>query len=276
MLPYGDLAAIEQAIEPERRRRSSSSRSRARAASIVPPAGYLRRHRGALPASTTCCSSATRSSRASAARGSSSASSTRACRPDVVIVGKALSGGFYPISGDPRRRRRCMLVFKPGDHGSTFGGNPLARRDRPRGARGADRRELDRELGDAGRLLPRQAARPRRARGSRRSAARGLWIGLELTEAAGGARRFCEALRVQAAAVQGDPRPHDPLRAAARRHQGRAGLGVRRGSKRSSASSPDAMAEKRATATDRDRRRRSPPRASGRASDPAGSARRRP
>jgi ornithine--oxo-acid transaminase len=46
-------------------------------------------------------------------------------RPDIVIVGKALSGGFYPISAiladDP-----VMLVYKPGDHGSTFGGNPLA------------------------------------------------------------------------------------------------------------------------------------------------------
>jgi len=46
-------------------------------------------------------------------------------RPDIVIVGKALSGGFYPVSAiladDP-----VMLVLKPGDHGSTFGGNPLA------------------------------------------------------------------------------------------------------------------------------------------------------
>jgi len=46
-------------------------------------------------------------------------------KPDIVIVGKALSGGFYPISAI-LCDRRIMDVFKPGDHGSTFGGNPLA------------------------------------------------------------------------------------------------------------------------------------------------------
>jgi ornithine--oxo-acid transaminase len=46
-------------------------------------------------------------------------------RPDVLIIGKALSGGFYPVSA-VLASREAMGVFKPGDHGSTFGGNPLA------------------------------------------------------------------------------------------------------------------------------------------------------
>uniref|UniRef100_A0A7V0Z459 ornithine aminotransferase n=1 Tax=candidate division WOR-3 bacterium TaxID=2052148 RepID=A0A7V0Z459_UNCW3 len=46
-------------------------------------------------------------------------------RPDILIVGKALSGGFYPISAI-LCNNKIMDVFKPGDHGSTFGGNPLA------------------------------------------------------------------------------------------------------------------------------------------------------
>ncbi len=46
-------------------------------------------------------------------------------KPDILIVGKALSGGFYPISAI-LCNNRIMEVFKPGDHGSTFGGNPLA------------------------------------------------------------------------------------------------------------------------------------------------------
>lgn len=45
-------------------------------------------------------------------------------KPDVVIVGKALSGGFYPVSA-VLARRELLGVFKPGNHGSTFGGNPL-------------------------------------------------------------------------------------------------------------------------------------------------------
>ncbi len=46
-------------------------------------------------------------------------------RPDMVIVGKALSGGFYPVSG-VLADKSIMLTIKPGEHGSTFGGNPLA------------------------------------------------------------------------------------------------------------------------------------------------------
>lgn len=46
-------------------------------------------------------------------------------RPDLVIIGKALSGGFYPVSA-VLSRKEILGVFKPGDHGSTFGGNPLA------------------------------------------------------------------------------------------------------------------------------------------------------
>ncbi len=46
-------------------------------------------------------------------------------RPDMVIIGKALSGGFYPVSA-VLSSKAILGVFKPGDHGSTFGGNPLA------------------------------------------------------------------------------------------------------------------------------------------------------
>jgi ornithine--oxo-acid transaminase len=46
-------------------------------------------------------------------------------RPDLVIIGKALSGGFYPVSA-VLGHKEVLGVFKPGDHGSTFGGNPLA------------------------------------------------------------------------------------------------------------------------------------------------------
>ena len=45
-------------------------------------------------------------------------------KPDALIVGKALSGGFYPVSA-VLASEELMDVFHPGDHGSTFGGNPL-------------------------------------------------------------------------------------------------------------------------------------------------------
>jgi len=46
-------------------------------------------------------------------------------KPDIMIIGKALSGGFYPVSA-VLSSEKILGLFKPGDHGSTFGGNPLA------------------------------------------------------------------------------------------------------------------------------------------------------
>ncbi len=114
-------------------------------------------------------------------------------RPDVVIIGKALSGGFYPVSAI-LADERVMDVFTPGTHGSTFGGNPL-------GAAIActaldvlvDERlvENSAELGAYGleRLRGIEANHVVDVRG------RGLWIGIELSRDTDGARPYCEALR---------------------------------------------------------------------------------
>ncbi len=116
-------------------------------------------------------------------------------RPDIVILGKALSGGVYPVSAIIADEA-VMGVFHPGDHGSTYGGNPL-------GAAVAcaaldviiDENLVKRsaELGDyaIGRLEALDSPHIKEVRG------RGLWIGVELHAAAGGARRFCEALKQQ-------------------------------------------------------------------------------
>ncbi|KAM7305172.1 hypothetical protein ISCGN_015069 [Ixodes scapularis] len=60
------------------------------------------------------------------ARGGS-ASITSKYRPDLVVLGKALSGGEYPMSA-VLADDQVMLAIKPGEHGSTFGGNPLVAR----------------------------------------------------------------------------------------------------------------------------------------------------
>jgi ornithine--oxo-acid transaminase len=109
--------------------------------------------------------------------------------PDVVIVGKALSGGFYPVSA-VLASREVLGVFRPGDHGSTFGGNPLACAV----ARAALRVVVDEglversaELGSYAldRLLGMESENVVDVRG------RGLWIGIELKVPA---RPYCEAL----------------------------------------------------------------------------------
>jgi ornithine--oxo-acid transaminase len=113
-------------------------------------------------------------------------------RPDVVILGKALSGGVYPVSA-VLADRRVLGLFQPGDHGSTFGGNPLGAavgRAALRVLLEEGLIERSAELGAylLGRLRRLESPYVKEVRG------RGLFVGVELHQEAGGARRFCEAL----------------------------------------------------------------------------------
>src|SRR6516165_5685623 len=99
-------------------------------------------------------------------------------RPDVLIVGKALAGGFYPVSA-VLAPKEILGVFGPGDHGSTFGGNPLAcalARTALRILIEEKLVERSAELGDyfLAKLKTIQSSVIREIRG------RGLWIGIEL------------------------------------------------------------------------------------------------
>ena len=116
-------------------------------------------------------------------------------RPDGVVLGKALSGGFYPVSAF-LATQELMAVFTPGSHPSTFGGNPLACAV----ASAAldvlvDEKLVDRaaELGAYFQEQLRSLESP--AIQSLRGL--GLWAGLDLDPEAGGARRICEALKQQ-------------------------------------------------------------------------------
>jgi ornithine--oxo-acid transaminase len=110
--------------------------------------------------------------------------------PDMVIIGKALSGGYYPVSA-VLAPSSVLGVFKPGDHGSTFGGNPLACAIARASLQVLEEEGLaDRsaELGSyfLGRLKELRAPYIVDIRG------RGLWIGIELR---GPARPYCEKLK---------------------------------------------------------------------------------
>lgn len=116
-------------------------------------------------------------------------------RPDVVILGKALSGGAYPVSAIVADDE-VMDVFKPGDHGSTYGGNPLGAAVARTALRILVEEGLVENSARLGayaleRLQRLESPHIREVRG------RGLWIGIELEPAAGGARRFCEALMTE-------------------------------------------------------------------------------
>ncbi len=116
-------------------------------------------------------------------------------RPDVMILGKALSGGFYPVSAvlsDPE----VLGVFKPGDHGSTFGGNPLGAAV-ARAALAVLREEGLIENAAVQGAYFREQLMAMRSRHVREVRGKGLLIGVDLHPEAGGARRFCNALAGQ-------------------------------------------------------------------------------
>ncbi|MDX1389379.1 MAG: aminotransferase class III-fold pyridoxal phosphate-dependent enzyme, partial [Acidobacteriota bacterium] len=190
LLPYGDLDEVRQAMNPnvvgilvEPIQGESGIH--------VPPDGYLRgieelcREHNALFIADEIQSGLGRT-------GKLFAFQHEGVRPDIVIVGKALAGGFYPVSGI-LADDEVMLVFEPGDHGSTFGGNPLGAavaREALRVLVDENMIENSAELGAyfIDRLRTIDHPHIEEIRG------RGLWIGLELAAEVGGARGYCEAL----------------------------------------------------------------------------------
>lgn len=113
-------------------------------------------------------------------------------KPDMLIVGKALGGGFYPVSG-VLTSKEIMNVIKPGDHGSTFGGNPLACAIGRVSLAVMKEEEMvknSKEMGDY--LLKR--LRSLNSKWIKEVRGKGLFIGVELIPESGGARRFCEEL----------------------------------------------------------------------------------
>lgn len=109
--------------------------------------------------------------------------------PDVLIVGKALAGGFYPVSA-VLSSREILGVFKPGDHGSTFGGNPLGSAVARTALRVIVEEELSERSAELGSYFL-QRLRSLRSPAIKQVRGRGLWIAIELFRSA---RPYCEAL----------------------------------------------------------------------------------
>lgn len=114
-------------------------------------------------------------------------------RPDGVTIGKALSGGFYPVSAF-LASAEVMDVFTPGIHGSTYGGSPLACAV---ASAALDVLAEEKLVERAAALGAHLAERLRRLRSPlvKEIRAIGLWAGIELTPEAGGARKYCHALQ---------------------------------------------------------------------------------
>ncbi|GAB4503456.1 MAG: ornithine--oxo-acid transaminase [Anaerolineales bacterium] len=159
---------------------------------IIPPPGYLKRVEGICRQNRVLLI-ADEIQTGLARTGKLFACQHEDVRPDIMVIGKALSGGFYPVSA-ALADRDIMGLFQAGEHGSTFGGNPLAAAVARASLRVIREENLAERAESMGRYFVEQLAEilsphVKEVRG------KGLLIGVELKPSAGGARRFCEALR---------------------------------------------------------------------------------
>lgn len=190
-VPYGDASAIEKAIT-KNTAAVLLEPIQGEGGVIIPPAGYLKkvaeicRKNNVLFAADEIQTGLGRT-------GKLFACEYEGVRPDIIIVGKALAGGFYPVSAI-LADKSILGLFTPGEHGSTFGGNPLAAAV-ARAALAVIRDEKLAERAEKmGTYFMEQLAEipslhVKEVRG------KGLLIGVELKPSAGGARRFCEAMQ---------------------------------------------------------------------------------
>jgi ornithine--oxo-acid transaminase len=113
-------------------------------------------------------------------------------KPDVVIIGKALSGGCYPVSA-VLSDKKILGVFNPGDHGSTFGGNPLGAAIARESLKVLIEEKLVEKSYELGNYF-RDKLKEIKTNHIKEIRGKGLFIGVELKPEAGGARKYCEAL----------------------------------------------------------------------------------
>lgn len=193
VIPYGDAAALEQAITPNTVAFLVEP-IQGEGGVIIPAVGYLQAVReictkqGILFVADEIQTGLGRTGRMFACQ-------HEQVKPDVLIVGKALSGGIYPISAI-LAGAIVMEAFVPGNHGSTFGGNPLACAV----GRAALRVLVDEKLPErawemGGYFL--RALKTIDAPCVKEVRGRGLLIGVEVKKAFGPARPYCERLMTE-------------------------------------------------------------------------------
>ncbi len=191
VIPFGDIEAFEQAItdhtvgflvEP----------IQGEAGVLIPPAGYFTRVRDVCTANNVMLI-LDEIQTGLGRTGKLLAEEHEAIEADVTLVGKALSGGFYPVSA-VLSNNEVLGTLKPGQHGSTFGGNPLACAVARAALKVLTEEGMIENAAVQGEYLL-QGLNDIRSNIVRDVRGRGLMLAVELHPEAGGARRYCEALR---------------------------------------------------------------------------------
>ncbi len=193
LVPYGDADALVAAMGPDVVAVLAEP-IQGEAGVLIPPRGFLSRVReicsenGALLILDEIQSGLGRT-------GKFLAQEHEGVRADGIVIGKALSGGLYPVSAF-LADDEVMDVFDPGSHGSTYGGNPIACAVGEAALDVLVEEQLAERAAELGTHLM-QRLRALSSPHIKEVRCVGLWAGIQLHESAGGARRFTEALKAE-------------------------------------------------------------------------------
>ena len=191
IIPFGDANAFEEAITPNTVAILVEP-IQGEGGIIIPPAGYLRQVRQICNDNNVVM--ITDEIQTGLGRtGKLLAEEYEGIEADLTLIGKALSGGLYPISA-VLSNKEVLGVFQPGDHGSTYGGNPLACAVARTALKVLTEEKMIENSAQLGAYFMEQLKRidspyVKEVRG------KGLFVGVELKDDAGGARRFCDKLK---------------------------------------------------------------------------------
>ena len=188
IIPYGDIEALRDAINPNTCAFLVEP-IQGEAGIVIPPHGFLR-EAAAICRANQVLLMADEIQSGLGRTGKLFAYMHEGITPDVLIVGKALSGGFYPVSAI-LASRKIIGVYKPGTHGSTFGGNPLGCAIARTALRVLIEEKMVENSAEMGAYFLAQL-QSLRSPAIKEVRGRGLWIGIELNCKA---RPYCEKLK---------------------------------------------------------------------------------
>lgn len=191
IVPHGDAEALETAIKPNTAAFLVEP-IQAEAGIIMPPEGYLKKAKEICERNNILFV-ADEIQTGLGRTGKLFACEYEEVKPDILVIGKSLGGGCYAISA-VLSPREILGLFKPGEHGTTFGANPLACALAREAIRVLTEEKLVENSAELGNYFL-EKLKTIKSKYIKEVKGKGLLIGIELKQEAGGARRFCEDLK---------------------------------------------------------------------------------
>ena len=190
IIPFGDSQSLEAAVTPNTVAFLAEP-IQGEAGVIIPPDGYLRQARS-ICSQNNVVLVLDEIQTGLGRTGKLLAEEHEGIEADLTLIGKALSGGYYPISA-VLSNKEVMDVLRPGEHGSTFGGNPLACAIARTALKVLVEEGMIENAAEMGSYFLSNLSKIRSPH-IKEVRGRGLMLAVELMPAAGGARKYCEKL----------------------------------------------------------------------------------